>query len=207
MSMETLIGRAVSPANDERPNFQRDLVALIPQTRALARALCGGRALADDMAQEALTRAWRARDSFVPGTNLRAWVFTILRNAISSHNRRSWREAEWDEDLCNQIPAPPREQETAIELSDTARALAGLTYATREALILVTVCGFTYNAAAAICDVPAGTIKSRVARGRAVMLSMLDGDEPIPRRSPKSRDPSGEILSLLHYRRGCGRIV
>jgi len=209
MSLETSIGQVVSPANDDRPDFQRDLVALIPETRALARGLCRGRAIADDMAQEALTKAWRSRDSFIPGTNLRAWVFTILRNAIYSQSRRSWREAEWDDALGRQIPAPPREQESVIELSDTVRALAGLKYDTREALILVAACGFTYDEAAAICDVPQGTMKSRVARGRAAILSMLDGEKPIPRHSPKSRGASGDVLSLLHYRTRirAGRVV
>jgi len=62
------------------PQFERDLVALIPHLRAFSRMLCGKRAIAEDMAQEALAKAWRARANFEPGTNLKAWLFTILRN-------------------------------------------------------------------------------------------------------------------------------
>lgn len=138
----------MSPVADGGPDFRRDLVALMPYVRSMAGMLCQRRENADDMAQEALTRAWRARDSFAAGTNLKAWVFTILRNAIFSQGRKSWREVEWDEWLGEQIPAPPREQEFAIEVSDMARALAGLRYSQREALVLMAACGFTQNEAA-----------------------------------------------------------
>src|SRR5579872_2732298 len=144
MSLQTHVDsiRAMSPAAGGGPDFRRDLIALMPYIRAMAHMLCRKRDNADDMAQEALTRAWRARDSFAAGTNLEAWVFTILRNAIFSQDRKRWREVEWDESLGAQIPAPPREQEFAIELSDTARALARLPYSQREALVLVAVCGY-----------------------------------------------------------------
>jgi len=191
----------MSPAAGGGPDFRRDLIALMPYVRAMARMLCRRRENADDMAQEALTRAWRARDSFAAGTNLEAWVFTILRNAVFSQERKRWREVEWDEWLGEQIPAPPREQEFAIEVSDTVRALAGLQYSQREALVLVAVCGFTQNEAAAICGVPPGTVKSRAARARAAMLSMLDGKRPIPSRSGKRSDgASSDVLALLNER-------
>jgi len=173
----------------------------MPYIRAMAHMLCRKRDNADDMAQEALTRAWRARDSFAAGTNLEAWVFTILRNAIFSQDRKRWREVEWDESLGAQIPAPPREQEFAIELSDTARALARLPYSQREALVLVAVCGFRQAEAGAICGVPAGTVKSRASRARAAMLSMLDGGKPIlPRSAGRTRDATSDVLALLSDR-------
>jgi RNA polymerase sigma-70 factor (ECF subfamily) len=173
------------PSNGRHQDFERELVALIPFLRALAGLLCGKRAIAEDMAQETLTRAWRSRDSFDPGTNIKAWLFTILRNLVYSHSRRAWRELQWDETLGETIPAPPREQESALELSDTARALSRLKLSQREALILVSVCGFTQNDAAKICGVPCGTIKSRATRARAKLLSLLDGDSSMPPRGRK----------------------
>jgi len=192
---------ATFPTAGGGPNFRRDLIALMPYVRAMAHMLCRKHDNADDMAQEALTRAWRARDSFAAGTNLEAWVFTILRNAIFSQDRKRWREVEWDESLGAQISAPPREQEFAIELSDTARALARLPYSQREALVLVAVCGFRQAEAGAICGVPAGTVKSRASRARAAMLSMLDGEKPIlPRSAGRTRDATSDVLALLSDR-------
>jgi RNA polymerase sigma-70 factor (ECF subfamily) len=160
--------------------FERDLVALIPHLRAFSRMLCGRRAIAEDMAQEALAKAWRARDSFEPGTNLKAWLFTILRNEFYSHARRAWRETHWDSDLGECIAGPASEQEWTMELSDTARALSGLPDGQRKALILIAAGGFSYEDAAQISGIPAGTVKSRVARARAALLKILDGIEPLP---------------------------
>jgi RNA polymerase sigma-70 factor (ECF subfamily) len=186
------------PSHGGYPNFESELVALIPFLRALAGLICGKRAIAEDMAQETLVRAWRSRDSFEPGTNIKAWLFTILRNAVYSQNRRAWREQQWNEALGKTIPVPPREQEWALELSDTTRALSRLTLHQREALILVTVCGFTQNDAARICGVPAGTVKSRAARARANLLSMLDGRASVPPRGRKrSSDGADDILAEL----------
>jgi RNA polymerase sigma-70 factor (ECF subfamily) len=80
------------PAVRPSPQFERDLIALIRHLRALSRAMCGRRAIADDVAQEALAKAWRAQVRFAPGTNLKAWLFTILRHEYYSHVRRAWRE-------------------------------------------------------------------------------------------------------------------
>jgi RNA polymerase sigma-70 factor (ECF subfamily) len=189
------------PSAGGATDFERELVALIPFLRGLSGVMCGKRAIAEDMAQEALTKAWRSRDSFEPGTNIKAWLFTILRNAIYSNSRRAWRELQWDETLGEKIPAPPREQEWALELSDTARALSRLKLEQREALILVTVCGFTQSDAAMICGVPSGTVKSRAARARAKLLDMLDGDARVPpRRRSRSSAGADDILAELSNR-------
>ena len=162
--------------------FQRDLVALIPHLRAFSRTLCGTKASAEDLAQDALAKAWRARDSFEPGTNLKAWLFTILRNEFYSYGRSAWRQTPWDENLAESIPAPARAQEWAMQLSDAARALRELPDAQREALILISAGGFSYDEAAKICGVAAGTVKSRVARGRKALLQKLDGHTPLATR-------------------------
>jgi RNA polymerase sigma-70 factor, ECF subfamily len=146
-------------ARSPSARFERDLVALIPHLRAFSRMLCGRRAIAEDMAQEALAKAWRARGSFEPGTNLKAWLFTILRNEFYSHARRAWRETHWDSDLGECIAGPASEQEWTMELSDTARALSGLPDGQRKALILIAAGGFSYEDAAAA--LPGGTRDGR----------------------------------------------
>ena len=178
--------------------FQSELIALIPHLRRFSRALCGRRAIAEDMAQETLAKAWRARDSFEPGTNLKAWLFTILRNEFCSYARRGWRETHWDSNKGERIAAPANEQEWAVDLSDTTRALGGLPDSQREALILVAAGGFSYEEAARISGIPMGTAKSRVARARAALLKMLDGDEPLPRySSARMASASDDILAQL----------
>ena len=181
------------------PQFERDLVALIPHLRAFSRMLCGKRAIAEDMAQEALAKAWRARANFEPGTNLKAWLFTILRNEFYSHARRAWRETHWDSDLGESIAGPPGEQEWTMELSDTARALSELPDSQRKALILIAAGGFSYEDAAEISGIPAGTVKSRVARARVALSKILDGDRPLPRcSSERVMGASQDILAQLN---------
>jgi RNA polymerase sigma factor (sigma-70 family) len=170
IASDALVYLPVDPASQ----FRRDLVALIPHLRAFSRALCGGRAIAEDMAQETLAKAWRAQNAFDPGTNLKAWLFTILRHEVYSHSRRAWREIRWDPIKGERIVGPKNEQDWALRLSDTVRALRELPELQREALILVAASGLSYNEAAGICGVPAGTIKSRVARGRVALLKALD---------------------------------
>lgn len=189
---------AALPSSRASPDFQKDLVALIPFLRAFSRSLCRSKEIAEDMAQEALVKAWRARDRFEPGSNLKAWLFTILRHEFYSHRRRVWREMPWDEELSLLIASPPKEQEWAMELSDTARALDALPKPQREAVILVVAGGFTYSDAGKICSTAEGSMKSRVARGRATLSSMLDGDRQLPPRSPLRTRPGFEaILSQL----------
>jgi RNA polymerase sigma-70 factor (ECF subfamily) len=150
VSPETKANSAMTSASSAQAaaRFQRELVALIPHLRAFSRVLCGRRAIAEDLAQEALAKAWRARERFELGTNLKAWLFTILRNEFYSHARRAWRETHWDDDLGDNIPAPPREQEWAMELSDAARALNALPDCQREPLILVSAGGLKVTASA-----------------------------------------------------------
>lgn len=162
-----------SPYHECNP-CQRDLVALIPDLRAFSRLLCSRRELADELAQDALMKAWRARESFKKGTNLKSWLFTILRNTLYSRKRRESRESQLGAGQADQIEAPDNEQEWTVELSDTARALRTLPDALRTALVLVGAGGFTYEAAAKICNTNSGTMKSRVARGRAAFLSAVE---------------------------------
>ncbi len=194
----TLPARAAPAALLSPSQFQDDLIALIPHLRAFSRGLCGRRGVAEDMAQEALAKAWRARARFEPGTNLKAWVFTILRNEFYSQGRRAWREQIWDADKAERIPAPSGQQDWTMELSDTARAMSTLPKEQREALLLVCAGGVAYEAAARICGTPVGTIKSRVARGRAALLDILDNGKNLPPRPDIRADSmSDDILAQL----------
>src|ERR1700742_1318361 len=178
--------------------FRRDLLDLIPFLRAFSRSLCGDRELADDLAQEALAKAWQSRATFRTGSNLKAWLFTILRNQFYSDRRRAWRQAPWDEGAAERVPAPKGEQTWAVQLSDTARALRQLPNEQREALILVGAGGFSYEDAAAICNCAVGTVKSRVARARKALVEILEGDDTLSDiERPAGGDAAREIMAQL----------
>src|SRR5579872_1779930 len=179
-------------------DFKTELLALIPFLRAFARSLTGNQEGADDLAQETLVKAWQARNMFAPGTNLKAWLFTILRNQFYSDRRRAWRQAPWDQDAAERIPGSSAEQSWAAELSDTARALSQLSDEQREALILVGAGGFSYEDAAAICHCAVGTVKSRVARARKALIEILDGEDKLPSiPRPDEGDAAREIMAQL----------
>ncbi len=188
--------RGVRPETDAK--FKADLLELIPFLRAFARSLCGSPDTADDLAQEALVKAWQARASFAAGTNLKAWLFTILRNQFYSDRRRAWRQVPWDEDAAERIPGASGQQSWAAELSDTTRALTALSDEQREALILVGAGGFSYEDAARICNCAVGTVKSRVARARRALISILEGQEPLPPTVHAAQgDAANEIMAQL----------
>jgi RNA polymerase sigma-70 factor, ECF subfamily len=193
------VASPISPVSRPAAQFQRDLIGLIPHLRAFSRVVCGRQAIAEDMAQEALAKAWRSRERFEPGTNLRAWLFTILRNEFYSHARRAKRETQWDADAGERIPTPANAQEWAMSLSEMACALGGLAESQREALLLVGAGGLSYEDAAKICRTPVGTVKSRVARARVALSKILDGDKPLPPRSPvRTKSASEEIMAQLN---------
>src|ERR1041385_2410653 len=183
---------------DDDAQFKKDLLDLIPFLRAFARSLCGNQETADDLAQETLVKAWQARDMFAPGTNLKAWLFTILRNQFYSDRRRAWRQAPWDQEAAERIPGSAGEQAWGAELSATARALSCLSDEQREALILVGAGGFSYEDAARICNCAVGTVKSRVARARKSLISILEGDDTLPPAvQPHEGDAANEIMAQL----------
>ena len=153
--------------------FKTQLAQVIPHLRAFGRSLSGSRDLADDLVQETLLKAWAARDRFQAGTNMRAWTFIILRNLFLSQMRRARFKGEWDDFTADRLLAMPAGQDRQIDLSDLQRGLLQLPQAQREALILVGAGGFAYEEAASICNCAVGTIKSRVARGRAALEIIL----------------------------------
>jgi RNA polymerase sigma-70 factor (ECF subfamily) len=153
--------------------FAMDLSELAPFLLARALSLTGKRELAEDLVQETMANAWQARQSFTPGTNLKAWLCKILRNEFYSHQRRAWRQAPWCTVFEETIPSPPGEQMSAIDLCEAACAMNGLPDPQREALILVGVCGFSYEETALLLGGTLGTVKSRVARARISLLNIL----------------------------------
>jgi len=191
-----------TPAAKPTFDFKRDLVALIPYLRAFAHTLCRQYSKAEDLAQETLAKAWRAREDFQPGTNLKAWLFTILRNELYSQARRDWRQTPWDEAAAQYIPAPADEQQWNLELCDTADALRQLPTEQREAMILIGAAGFSYHEAAEICGVPEGTVKSRVARGRQALLEALASNKtlahlPTARRVGGCADIEAQLAAII----------
>ena len=158
---------------DPDAQFQSDLVALLPQMRAFARSLTGDRAQADDLAQEAMLKAWRGRGGFQPGTNLKAWTFMILRNQFYSEKRRSWRQTQLDQDAAERTLVAVDDPQSPVALDELRLGLGMLPAEQREALILVGAGGFAYEEAAEICGCALGTIKSRVNRARTRLAEQL----------------------------------
>jgi RNA polymerase sigma-70 factor (ECF subfamily) len=198
-----MIGQAVTdiPAEASREalsddDFKRELAAVIPHLRAFGRSLSGNRDLADDLVQETLMKAWAARSRFQAGTNMRAWTFIILRNHYLSQMRRSRFRGEWDDLAADRLLAAPAGQDKHIELADMQRALLQLPQPQREALILVGAGGFAYEEAAEICGVAVGTIKSRVARGRAALEQILDSGD-LPSRREQETAESGVLADIM----------
>ena len=178
------------------PEFKDQLGQVIPHLRAFGRSLSGSRDLADDLVQETLLKAWAARKRFQAGTNMRAWTFIILRNLFLSQMRRARFKGEWDDVTAAKILAAPASQDRHIELGDMQRALLELPQPQREALILVGAGGFAYEEAAEICGCAVGTIKSRVARGRVALESLLSGNA-MPSRRQHVSDPDKTALQTI----------
>lgn len=172
-----------------RDLFPDAIVALIPMMRAYAMSLTRSRPEADDLVQDTLVRAWRFRSAYEPGTNLKAWLYKILRNIFySNHARRKLVVQDVDGKLTAQLACTP-DQEWQIEFGDLLRSLDRLTPDTRDALLLIVVAGLSYDEAAEVCGCATGTLKSRVNRARARLAELLDYDLPSARRRPSRRPP------------------
>jgi RNA polymerase sigma-70 factor (ECF subfamily) len=154
-------------------NFRDDLLASLPDLRSFAMSLVANSTRADDLVQETLLKAWASQHRFIPGTNLMAWLFTILRNQFYTECRKRKREVEDAEgtEAAKIITLPT--QEHGIELQKVWAIVEKLPAAQREALLLVAGQGLTYEAAAALVGTQTGTMKSRVSRARAFLAGSL----------------------------------
>jgi len=158
------------------PTLRDTMLAAVPSLRAFGISLCGNVDRADDLVQETLLRALANIDSFQPGTNMSAWLFTILRNLFRSEYRKRRREVEdADGSYAETLKSQP-EQTSRIEFEEFRTALDKLPDDQREALILVGASGFSYEEAAEICGCAVGTIKSRVNRARTRLSNLLSID-------------------------------
>lgn len=151
------------------------MVALIPALRAFARTFCRSPADADDLVQETLAKAIANLHRFEPGTRLKSWLFTIMRNTFLSGVARSRRETTGVdvEDAGTGREAP---QEWSAQVREVRAAISRLPQAQREVLVLVGMLGVSYEEAARICDCAVGTVKSRLSRARAALLVELGED-------------------------------
>jgi RNA polymerase sigma-70 factor (ECF subfamily) len=160
--------------------FKDGVLAFIPNLRAFAISLSGNADRADDLVQETMLRAFANVGSFQPGTNLQAWLFTILRNINNSDYRKRRREVEdADGGYAKTLKTPP-EQTGHLEFEELKKALDKLPQEQREAVLLIGASGFSYEDTAAICGCQVGTVKSRVNRGRTKLKEMLMQEEVEP---------------------------
>src|SRR5882724_10717897 len=150
---------------------------MIPALRAFAWSISRNGSDADDLVQDTLIKAWSHRDKFEPGTNLRAWLFTILRNTYYTAIVRRRREVRDEDDQYARSLTSAPTQEWGLAMRSLQSALDQLPHEHREALILVGAAGLSYEEAAEICGCALGTIKSRVNRARTRLLKLMEVDE------------------------------
>ena len=173
--------------------FRDQLLALLPSLRAFARGLCRHREMADDLAQDTMMRAWSARDSYMQGSNFRAWMFMIMRNQFYTTLRKNSRMTSLDPEVAERVLVVAPAQQDGINVDDVAKALQKLPAEQREVLLLVGASGVSYEEAAEIIGCAMGTVKSRLARGRVALAQLIDGPaddalQGLPRKRPKSRE-------------------
>jgi RNA polymerase sigma-70 factor, ECF subfamily len=176
--------------------FGVEIAKQIPALRSLARLLTRNEEAAADLTQDTLTKAWKARNSFAPGTNLKAWLTTIMRNHFRSEARRAWRQVQWDQASAERLAAPNGEQLWTIELEDTVRAIGALSKRQRDALILAGVGGLSSEDAGTILHCRPTAIKSRVSRARHAVHSRLEGKMPL-KRTRSGRDTVEALVNQL----------
>jgi RNA polymerase sigma-70 factor, ECF subfamily len=155
------------------PETREAMLAALPNLRAFAVSLTHNLDTADDLVQDTILRAWANLDRFEAGTNLQAWLFTILRNGFYSQHRKKRRHVE-DPDgfFAGRLRTAP-EQNAKCDVQDMLKAFRKLRVEHREALLLIVAEGLSYEDAARVCGVPVGTIKSRVNRARERLAQLL----------------------------------
>ena len=181
-----------SPLSDE---LRAGLLKAIPHLRAFAISLTGKVDQADDLVQEAILRGLSHLDSFTPGTDLQAWLFTILRNLFYTSLRKRRREVEDPDGVIAGMLSTAPEQHGRLDLNDLKTALGRLSVEQREALLLVGAEGMSYEEAAAICEVNIGTIKSRINRARTRLAELLDVADTDSRAARTSKASLSAVTS------------
>ncbi|HYE01308.1 MAG TPA: sigma-70 family RNA polymerase sigma factor [Alphaproteobacteria bacterium] len=169
-------------------DFRSQLVECLPQLRAVARSLTGNRERADDLVHDTLLRALSAERQYQPGTNLRAWLLTILRNHYINELRRRKVEAEPVEDIADSaLPTAPSQQHS-VEFNEVVAALMKMSVEHREILVLVAAAGLSYEEAAEVCKCAIGTVKSRLNRARLELKRLLSQPNATSQRQPSAAE-------------------
>lgn len=156
--------------------FEQELLALLPRLRRFARGLARDVADADDLCQASIERALKSRDQWQAGTRLDSWMYRIMRNIWIDNRRASARRgvhADIDDGVMQIADDSQARMEASMELNDVDRAMGKLPDEQREAVMLVLVEGYSYKEAAEILEVPAGTLTSRLVRGREALMREL----------------------------------
>jgi RNA polymerase sigma-70 factor (ECF subfamily) len=162
--------------------LNEDMLALVPKLRAHAWILTRRASDADDLVQETLMRAWQFRHTFQPGTNLKAWMFRILRNAfLASVSGKLKLVEDVDGKFTGRLSHAP-DQEWRVRFGELLEALEKLPEQSCEALLLVAGSGLTYEETAQVCECSVGTVKSRVSRARERLTEIVGADlaDPTP---------------------------
>ncbi len=167
------VARVSKTASSETPSFKRELLATLPSLRAFAVSLSGRHDKADDLVQDTVMKAWAKQESFEMGTNIKAWLFTILRNEFYSQMRKRGREIQDSDGAFTERMSVHPSQYGIMDMGDFKKALDGLPDDQREAIILIGASGFSYEEAAEICHCAIGTMKSRVSRARTKLQEVL----------------------------------
>lgn len=162
-----------APPEQRTKEFRDGLIREMKDLRAFAVSLSGSFHQADDLLQETLMKAWQNSASFIPGTNMRAWLVTILRNTYYSQYRKRGREVADTDGVYSSRLATPPSQESAVDMTDFLTALSKLAPEHRDVLLMVGASGLSYEETAEICGVAVGTIKSRLNRARARLADLL----------------------------------
>jgi RNA polymerase sigma-70 factor, ECF subfamily len=186
---------ASSPPIDDMA-FKAELASLIPHLRAFGRNLCGNPDLADDLVQETMLKAWKARGQYQVGTSMKSWCFVILRNSFLSQMRRNKFHGEYDELVAERVLIHNDEQSDHLHLGDLQRALLQLPLQQREALILIGAGGLSYEEAAKICDCAIGTMKSRVSRARDALEELINSGQ-LDKNRQQSAPPSDALRDIM----------
>lgn len=178
----------------DEERFKAELISFIPRLRAFGRTLTGTHAAGEDLAQEAVLRAWRGREGFTPGSNMEAWLFRILRNLHLTGLRRNRRSPMTAADERVELVAGVDDPAAGLELNDLRRALNRLPSEQREALILVGASGWSYEEAAAHAGCPLGTMKSRVFRARRTLASNIETGQVVRDAAPAPEALAGMMV-------------
>jgi RNA polymerase sigma-70 factor (ECF subfamily) len=185
--------------------FKHGVIQVIPQLRRYALSLTRDRHAADDLVQDVLVRAMERHKQFVPGTNLRAWLFTIMHNIFVDQVRKvAPFRASVAIDECRLTYATSAAQEPWIELKELAKSLHRLPLEQRTTLLLVGLEGLSYEETASVTGVAVGTVKSRISRAREALRQEATGSEKEPQDDPSDEESQTGGSQRLRRRRAIG---